>query len=101
MDIIRGTTPILIFTFDTIDVSDIDVAYLTIIQNGAVTLTKELSEGILGENTISWQLSQEDTLKLNCWSAIVHCDWRLNSGIRGASNPFTMGVANSGKTEVI
>lgn len=101
MEIIRGTTPILIFTFDTIEVSDIDVAYLTVIQNGKTILTKQLSDGTVGENTLSWQLSQEDTLKLSCWSAVIYCDWRLNSGIRGASNPFTVGVSNSGKTEVI
>ena len=101
MEIIRGTTPILIFTFDTIDVADVDVAYLTIIQNGVTVISKDLTEASVGENTISWQLSQSETLKMNCWRADVYCDWRLNSGVRGASRPFYFEVASSGKTEVI
>lgn len=34
MEIIRGTTPTIIFTFNEIDAADISVCYLLIKQNG-------------------------------------------------------------------
>ena len=101
MEIIRGTTPILIFTFDSITVSDVSVAYLTIKQNNEIILSKDIQEASVGEKTISWQLSQQDTLSLMACSAVVYCDWKLNSGVRGASAPLTIGVSSSGKVEVI
>lgn len=101
MELVRGTTPILIYTFSEVNVSDISVAYLTIKQNNVAIITKDLTEATVGENTISWQLTQEETLTLNCWTANVFCDWRLVSGVRGAGNSFSMEVVSSGKNEVI
>lgn len=101
MEIIRGTTPILIFTFSEVNVSDITVAVLTIKQNGTTILTKDLEDATTAAHTISWQLSQADTLSLNCWTANVYCDWKLANGVRGASSPFNIGVVTSGVSEVI
>ena len=101
MEIVRGTTPILVFTFDTITPSDITVAILTIKQNGAVKVAKDLSSASVGEHDISWQLSQEDTLSLCYWSADIYCDWKLGSGVRGASHTLKVNIVEPGKNEVI
>ena len=101
MEIIRGTTPILVFTFSDVSVSDIDTAILTIKQNGTTIITKDLTDATTAAHTISWQLSQTDTLSLNCWTANVYCDWKLANGVRGASSPFNIGVVTSGVSEVI
>lgn len=61
---IRGTTPTLefIIPFDT---SQLSQAYVTLSQNGAVVIDKELRECNCNENKLSVQLTQEETLKLD------------------------------------
>ena len=63
--IVRGTTPTIRYKFQVINPSRIVVAYFTMIQNKTQILERDLSDAIIGENTVGWTLSQEDTLSLN------------------------------------
>ena len=84
--IIRGTTPTFIFTFSTTDVSSISNAYLVIKQKGKAVIQLEFARAEVGENTLSWTISQADSLGLIPFeSAEIYCDWLLDSGTRGRS----------------
>lgn len=100
--IIRGTTPTLIFQYSDITVSDITTAYLTIKQSGNTVIERDLTTATIGEDSISWELTQEETLELNgARQARVVCDWVLSSGIRGRSHTLDAEVGEPGKNEVI
>lgn len=62
---IRGTTPTLEFTipFDTDLLAE---AWVTLSQNKEVVLNKELEECSCDRRKLSVQLTQEETLTLNC-----------------------------------
>lgn len=100
-EIIRGTTPTITYTFKSIDVNDITVAYLTIKQGNEILVEKTLADATVDENTLSWELSQEDTLRLNVGSAEPMVNWKLISGLRGASKKASLGIINNHKDEVI
>lgn len=80
--IIRGTTPTLQYKFKTIKVSDITSAYLTV--KATTNIEKDLSVATVGEDTISWTLTQAETLS---FGDAVSCmiNWKLQDGTRGAS----------------
>ena len=102
MQIFRGTTPTIIFTFTSINPSDIETAYLVLKQGGEIVLEKGIDSAEKTESTISWLLSQEDTLLLTRDKpAEVYCDWRLISGLRGVSEAAQAKISDSGKDEVI
>lgn len=71
--IIRGTTPTITFTFTDIDVNELDVCYLTIKtstpallpETQSILIEKTLAEAEVGENSLSWHLTQEETLKID------------------------------------
>lgn len=103
-DIIRGTTPTIKFTFSSVSVADIEVAYLTIRQSGSVVIEHSIEDATVDgeEGTLTWTLSQEDTLKLAAGEkASAVCDWRLQSGTRGRSKIALYTVSDTGKDEVI
>lgn len=60
--IVRGTTPTIKFTFNVIDPVDIVAAYLTI--TGTTKIEKGISDMTIGENYVSWDFSQEETLAM-------------------------------------
>ena len=96
--IIRGTTPTLKYTFNTVDVEDITTAYLSI--KGATTLEKTLSEAIVGENYLAWTLTQAETLAFgNRISVMVN--WLLDDGTRGASKKKQIIIESNYKDVVI
>lgn len=98
MYIIRGTTPTLLYKFDQVDVSDITTAYLTI--KAGTVIEKSLSDAIVGEDYISWTLSQAETLAFpNQVSAMIN--WKLNDGTRGASNKSSFLIENNYKDVII
>lgn len=100
--IVRGTTPTFIFTFSTTDVSTIQVAYLVIKQKGKAVIQLGFDMVDVGENTLSWTISQDDSLSLIPFeSAEVYCDWLLESGIRGRSKVLVCTVEPAGMDEVI
>lgn len=59
----RGTTPTLTFTLP-FSVVNIDNAYVTFAQSGAVVIDKPLEDLQLDGNTITVTLTQEETLSL-------------------------------------
>lgn len=101
-NIVRGTTPLIRYTFDSITVTDIVTAYLVIKQNGDAVITKTLTDCVVGDGYIDWVLTQEDTLALkNSRSCDICLDWLLNDGARGVGRTAQVGVTNSAVDEVI
>lgn len=99
--ILRGTTPLVRWEFKTIDVSRIVTAIL-VIKQGDPIVTKELSDGNVGNNYIEWILSQEDTLALSDDKPCkVYLDWLLADGTRGAGVTKLYNVGNPAVNEVI
>ena len=103
--LIRGTTPTITFKFDTVDPADITVAYLSIknVTNLATSLiTKALSDATVGDDTVSWTLTQSETLTLPAGESMnIYMDWKLANGTRGRSVVVTCLVYETGKEEVI
>ncbi len=60
----RGTTTEIQYSFDQVNVSDITVCYLTLKQ-GDVVIEKSLADATVGEDTLTWKLTQAETLQFN------------------------------------
>lgn len=85
---IRGTTPTLRFTlpFDTAEVAAL---YITIDQTHLVTVEKSLADCTLVGSTVSFRLTQEDTLKLvQSVPAQIQVRLKTTDGTAMASNVF-------------
>lgn len=98
--IIRGTTPTIIYTFQTVDPAEITTAYLTVKKGGAIVLEKDLSGASVGEKTLAWTFTQADTLSVT-GAAEIMLNWKLQDGTRGASLPTQATFAPNHKDEVI
>ena len=87
-NLIRGTTPTITYNFKTVQVANMAVAYLTIVQLDQV-IEYDLTQADVDvvNNSLTWTLTQEDTLKLRAMSSQVkiQCRWRLLDGMAGAS----------------
>lgn len=102
MEIIEGTTPTLIFTFDTVSAEDISVAYLLIKQRGNVVVQKTIEDALVSDGKLMFTLTQADTLALTVvFPATVVLDWKTASGVRGRSNVYECKVLPAGVNEVI
>lgn len=101
MEIIRGTTPTIIFTFEQIKPEELAVAYLLIKQGETEVIRKELSEGLISEGSLLFTLSQEETLSLAEESAKICLDWKTTAGVRGRSNIYDCSVRIPGIEGVI
>lgn len=102
MTIFRGTTPTLYFKFDTVHPADFESAFLVIKQHEGTIIEKDIQSAKIAEDTISWILTQEETLLLECDKrSQIFCDWKTNSGLRGTSEPAFAKISDSGKDEVI
>lgn len=73
---VRGTTPTVSFEFSLVNPNDIAVAYLTISQREKTVIEKDISTAVVGTKTLSWDLSQTDTLKLEKGTAEIECRYR-------------------------
>jgi len=81
MIIPRGTTPSVQYVFNTVNVSEIVVAYLTIEQNGTLITEKDLTTADVGEKTLTWKLTQVETLKIKDKIPIrVQVRYKLSDG---------------------
>lgn len=104
MGLVRWTTPTFIFTFDTVDVSDIAEAKLVLKQFESTKLSKNLSTATVDtENkTLSWTLTQAEAGTFTNGTRVsAMCDWVTDSGVRGRSKVWTGMVENAGTDEVI
>lgn len=91
-NVTRGTTPSIIYKFSSVKVSDMAVCYLTITQ-ASVTIELDLSdaEADTVHDTLTWTLTQEDTLKIKADERVnIQCRYRLNDGLAGASKITTV-----------
>ena len=99
--ITRGTTPTVRFTFSAVSVSEFDVAYLTIKQQGEKLIEKDLSAAETGEKYIEWTLTQEETLSMDEKSNLrIQCRYRIGSQAY-ASEIFDVNPYDILKEEVI
>ena len=99
--IIRGTTPTIEFRFKEVPVDTINTAVLTIRQNGTVVIEKHKRTADVGKDTISWKLTQQDTLALNLGASRIMVNWLTADGTRGASNQYVVEVLPNKWNEVI
>ena len=101
--IIRGTTPTITFTFDSVDPADFVDHCLTIKSvtdlNTAIIQT---SNATIDTGTLSYTLAQVQTLALTAGDTVnVYCDWLTTGGVRGRSVVATCRVFETGKDEVM
>ena len=99
--IIRGTTPTIQFTFAHVTVSNIGTAIFTIKQFGEILVEKDKTEATIGQKTMSWTLSQEESLSLAYGVCTVMINWLLADGTRGASKLYNIEVTANHILEVI
>lgn len=99
--IIRGTTPSIKYTFSTVDVSTISIAYLTIKIGKEVVIEKDLTSATIGSDYILWTLSQEESLQLDSKEAKVMLNWKTSDGVRGAGEEKSITIVPNHKEVVI
>ena len=99
-DIIKGTTPTLVYTFNTVRVSDIRTAVLTIKRSGEIKVERDLTTATVGTDKLSWTLTQAETLAVDGNAAIM-LNWVTVDGIRGASKETAVRFSPNHKEEVI
>lgn len=99
--IVRGTTPTIIYRFGKVDVANIVVAYLTIKQGGTLLIEKTLSDALVGEATLSWVLTQAETLSPELGDATCMVNWKLADGTRGVSPRTAISIVENDKEVVI
>lgn len=86
---IRGTTPVLEFTlpFDTDIIAE---AWVSLAQNDVVVIDKQLKDCRCGNNVLTVELTQEETLKLDCsCKTEIQIRVRTVDGKAAASNIIT------------
>ena len=98
--IIRGTTPTIKYTFRVVDPASITAAYLTIKKGGEIVIEKDLAAASVGEDSLSWTLTQAETLSV-IGAAEIMLNWLLNDGTRGASVQTTASFVPNHIEEVI
>lgn len=87
---IRGTTPTITMRYSTVNTAMIDEAVLTIKQRD-VEITKTLAEATISDGTLSWRLTQAETLSLHEDAKVeLQCRYRLLDGTAGTSAIFTV-----------
>lgn len=101
LQIIRGTTPTIQYTFNKVTVANISTAIMTIKQNGVVKVEKELAAASVGEKTLSWTLSQEECFLLKDGLSVIMLNWLTASGTRGASRRYNVEITPNDVNEVI
>lgn len=100
-EIIIGTTPTITYKFKIVSPSDFRACILTIKCNGQILIEKTLSDAEIGTDSVSWTLTQSETLSLGTKTAKMMCNWVTRDGTRGASaETVILGVTNH-KSEVI
>lgn len=99
--IVAGTTPTLIYRFRTISPQDIKTAYLTVQQGGRVIVKKDMATAEIGASTLSWTLTQADTLAISRGEARVMVNWVTLTGMRGTSPEITVYGAKNHIEKVI
>lgn len=98
--IIIGTTPTITYKFHVVSPTEFRKAILTIRIN-AILIERTMETATVGEDSISWTLTQEETLLLGTKNAKMMLNWVTLDGTRGASEETTITGINNHKREVI
>ena len=99
--IIIGTTPTITYKFKIVSPTELEKAILTIKIAGHVILEKTLADAVVEEDSLSWTLTQQETLDIGTRNGKMMLNWLTHSGKRGASEETTIvGIQNHVK-EVI
>ena len=102
VDIIRGTTPTIIYEFRTVDVASLAVVILTVKSGSVIKLQKDLTDATAGEKSLTWDLTQEETLMFDINErAKMMLNYRLADGTRGASRETELCFRQNHIEEVI
>lgn len=90
--LMRGSTPTITMTYKTVDVSTIVEAWLTLKQNASdTTINKDLSSAIVGEKSLQWTLTQEETLAIKTSGNVqIQCRYLLQDGTAGGSSIYNV-----------
>ena len=99
--IIIGTTPTITYKFKVVDVADITVAILTIKERGVNIIELNLSDATIGEDSLSWTLTQEETLQIGVKTCTMMLNWKTEDGTRGASEQVFVTGGDNHIREVI
>lgn len=99
--IIIGTTPTITYTFKVVPVATITKAVLTVKERGVNIIEKDLSDATVGEDTLSWTLTQEETLAIGARGASIMLNWLTADGVRGASKEEIVNGVNNHIREVM
>ena len=99
--IIIGTTPTITYRFKIVNVADITVAILTIKERGVNIIELNLSDATIGEDSLSWTLTQEETLLIGARTATMMLNWKTEDGTRGASEQVFVTGGDNHIREVI
>lgn len=99
--IVIGTTPTIIYKFSIVDPQDFIAAELTIKNKNSILLKKELTDATIGEDSIAWTLTQEETLGLGTGSLTMMLNWLTGSGTRGTSREINVQAMNNHVREVM
>ena len=100
-NIIRGTTPTIMYTFDKVAISDLTDAIFTIKMGNAIKIEKDMTEAVAGTKTLSWTLTQEECLTLSGMTVSLMCNWLTAAGLRGASDEVVVNIRGNHIEEVI
>ena len=97
--IVKGTTPTITYTFSTVRINEVTQAVLTL-KHRTGMITKTLSDATIGENSLTWTLTQEDTLSLQNEVSMM-LNFVCTDGTRGASDKTSIAVKTNHINEVI
>ena len=99
--IVIGTTPTIIYKFSVISTDDLIQAKMTIKGKNTILLSKFLPEATIGEDNISWKLSQAETLTLGVGTRTMMLNWLTADGTRGVSKETIVNATNNHIPEVM
>lgn len=100
--IVRGTTPEIEIVFKETDPHVLAKAVLTLSKGTDDVLSRDLSTATISGKSVSWELTQEETLALNKDDSLsVVCVWVTNEAVRGQSKTAIVYVAETPINEVL
>ena len=100
-EIVSGTTPTITYTFNQVRPSEITSAVLTAKRRGVIVLEKNLAAATVTEESISWTLTQEETLALGIGAVEIMLNWLDANGKRGVGKTATVNVTPNHIREVM
>ena len=100
-EIVAGTTPIITYTFTQVRPSDITSAVLTVKRRGSIVLEKSLQTATVTDASISWTLTQSETLAIGIGDAEVMLNWLDANGVRGVGKTTTVRIVPNHISEVM